>query len=60
MGVLDTHYAVTPDGVYIAYQIMGDGPIDLVWQSDWPGNIDTELEGPLLRIGSMSSRRSRD
>jgi len=50
MGVLDTHYAVTPDGVYIAYQIMGDGPIDLVWQSDWPGNIDTEQEGPLLRI----------
>ena len=50
MRVLDTHYAVTPDGVYIAYQIMGDGPIDVVWQSDWPGNIDTEQEGPLLRI----------
>jgi hypothetical protein len=33
MRVLDTHYAVTPDGVYIAYQIMGAGPIDLVWQS---------------------------
>jgi class 3 adenylate cyclase len=48
MGVLDTHYAVTPDGVYIAYQIMGDGPIDVVWQSDWPGNIDTDREDPLL------------
>jgi hypothetical protein len=31
MGILDTRYAVTPDGVYIAYQIMGDGQIDLVW-----------------------------
>ena len=27
MGVLDTRYAVTPDGVYI----MGDGLSDLVW-----------------------------
>jgi class 3 adenylate cyclase/pimeloyl-ACP methyl ester carboxylesterase len=50
MSVLDTHYAVTPDGVYIAYQIMGDGPIDVVWQSDWPGNIDIDRESPLLRI----------
>jgi class 3 adenylate cyclase len=50
MSVLDTHYAVTPDGVYIAYQIMGDGPIDVVWQSDWPGNIDMDLEDPLGRI----------
>jgi class 3 adenylate cyclase len=48
MSVLDTHYAVTPDGVYIAYQIMGDGPIDVVWQLDWPGNIDIDQEDPLL------------
>lgn len=50
MGLLDTHYAVTPDGVYIAYQIMGDGPIDVVWQSDWPGNIDIEQEGLLYSL----------
>ena len=60
MGVLDTHYAVTPDGVYIAYQIMGDGPIDVVWQSGWPGNIDVDREDPLSGSGSRSSRRSRD
>jgi class 3 adenylate cyclase/pimeloyl-ACP methyl ester carboxylesterase len=47
MEVTDTHYAVTPDGVYIAYQVFGDGPIDVVWQSDWPGNIDIESEEPL-------------
>jgi len=40
----DTYYAKTPDGVYIAYQVIGDGPIDVVWQSDWPGNIDIEQE----------------
>lgn len=50
MSDLDTHYAVTPDGVYIAYQIMGDGPIDVVWQSDWPGNIDMDREDPILGI----------
>jgi class 3 adenylate cyclase/pimeloyl-ACP methyl ester carboxylesterase len=43
----DTQYVVTPDGVYIAYQVVGDGPVDVVWQSDWPGNIDVELEDPL-------------
>ena len=50
MGILDTHYAVTPDDVYIAYQVMGDGPIDVVWQSDWPGNIDMEQEGPISKV----------
>ena len=47
MEVADTHYAKTADGVYIAYQVFGDGPIDVVWQSDWPGNIDVEMEEPL-------------
>jgi class 3 adenylate cyclase len=46
----DTHYAVTQDGAYIAYQVFGDGPIDVVWQSDWPGNIDIEGEDPLSEI----------
>jgi hypothetical protein len=60
MGVLDTQYAVTPDGVCIAYQIMGDGPIDTVWQTDWPGNIDIEQESCSSRFGSKSSLRSPD
>ena len=47
MEVADTHYAITPDGVYIAHQLYGDGPIDVVWQTDWPGNIDMEMEDPL-------------
>ncbi|MGA9161999.1 MAG: alpha/beta hydrolase [Actinomycetota bacterium] len=29
---------------------MGDGPIDVVWQSDWPGNIDIDQEASILRI----------
>ena len=44
---IDTNYTVTPDGVYIAYQVLGYGPIDVVWQLDWPGNIDMECEDPV-------------
>jgi len=40
----ETRYAQTPDGVYIAYQAVGDGPIDIVWQFDWLGNVDTIWE----------------
>ena len=29
---LQTRYARTADGLYIAYQTAGDGPIDLIWQ----------------------------
>ena len=47
MEIPDTHYAITPDGAYIAYQVYGEGPIDVVWQLDWPGNIDIEMEDPL-------------
>src|SRR5438132_11198226 len=49
----DTRYARTPDGVYIAYQVAGDGPIDLAWGVDFFGNVDLAWEwpttGPLLR-----------
>src|SRR5262245_24913044 len=28
--VPETHYAKTPEGVHIAYQVWGDGPVDLM------------------------------
>jgi class 3 adenylate cyclase len=43
-------YARAEDGAYIAYATLGEGPIDLVWQFDWFGNIDMILQsgiGPL-------------
>jgi class 3 adenylate cyclase/pimeloyl-ACP methyl ester carboxylesterase len=40
----ETHYVKTPDGVYIAYQTLGEGPIDIVWQFEWVGNVDTIWE----------------
>jgi class 3 adenylate cyclase len=42
----DTRYARTPDGVYIAYQVTGDGPVDIVWQFDFVGNVDFAWEAP--------------
>ena len=44
MEIRDTRYARTPDDAYVAYQTTGDGPIDLVWQLDWFGNIDVIWE----------------
>jgi class 3 adenylate cyclase len=49
MGPIETGYARTSDGVYLGYQVVGDGPLDLVWQPDWPGNIDMEWEFRLVR-----------
>ena len=41
-------YAKTEDGIYLGYRVDGDGPIDIVSQSDWPGNIDLEWLNPLV------------
>lgn len=49
MDIRDTRYAKTADGAYIAYQTAGEGPIDLVWQLDFLGNIDLIWEWPGLR-----------
>jgi class 3 adenylate cyclase len=40
MDVPDSRYAKTDDGVYIAYQVIGEGPVDLVWQFDFLGSVD--------------------
>jgi class 3 adenylate cyclase len=40
----ETRYARAPDGAYLAYQTVGDGPVDLVWQFEWVGNVDTIWE----------------
>ena len=44
----ETDYAIAPDGVYLAYQTLGTGEPPLVWQTDWPGNIDFEWDDKLV------------
>lgn len=60
MEIRDTRYVESPDGVYIAYQTVGEGPIDIVWQFDWVGNVDLIWEhpgiGPWLRGMASFSR----
>lgn len=60
MGIPDTRYAITPEGVYLAYQVVGEGPIDLVWQYDLIfGNVEDMWEtvtGDWLRELSSFAR----
>ncbi|OBF35563.1 hypothetical protein A5724_15380 [Mycobacterium sp. ACS1612] len=44
----DTHYAKGPNG-NIAYQVVGDGPTDLVIVPGWFSHIDKQWENPLWR-----------
>jgi class 3 adenylate cyclase/pimeloyl-ACP methyl ester carboxylesterase len=48
MDVPETRYAKTADGVYLAYQVTGEGPVDVAWQFDWLGNVDLIWEVPLF------------
>jgi pimeloyl-ACP methyl ester carboxylesterase len=42
----EPRYATTADGTHIAYSVMGDGPIDLVYAFGYSSNIDADGEVP--------------
>ncbi len=44
----ETRFAKTADGVHIAYQVVGDGPVDLVWVMGWTSNVEAMWEEPNL------------
>ena len=48
MEIPEIRYATAVDGVRIAYQVMGEGPYDLVYSSGWLSNVDVQLEVPDL------------
>jgi pimeloyl-ACP methyl ester carboxylesterase len=48
MKVPETRFARTADGVHIAYQVAGDGPVDLVWVMGWTSNVEAMWESPDL------------
>jgi len=55
----DVQYAKTIDGVHIAYQVRGSGPVDLVYTLGMAGNFEIEFEPPwgvrfLERLTSFS------
>ena len=49
MEIPEPRYLTTHDGVYIAYQVVGDGPIDIAWQFDFGGNLDVWWEFAWMR-----------
>ena len=46
MQIPETRYARAPDGTSIAYQIVGDGPVDLVYASGIWSNVELMWEEP--------------
>jgi pimeloyl-ACP methyl ester carboxylesterase len=55
----EVKYAKTADGGHIAYQVVGDGPVDLVFVMGWTSNIEAMWEEPdlarfLSRLASFS------
>ena len=58
-GSPETRYATAPDGTSIAYQVVGGGPVDLVYACGIWSNIELMWEGPrwrhfLERLASFS------
>jgi pimeloyl-ACP methyl ester carboxylesterase/class 3 adenylate cyclase len=59
MDVPETRYAKTSDGLNIAYQVVGAGPLDLVYLPSWVSHLEVFWEEPLLerflsRLASFS------
>ena len=59
MPIPETRYAKTADGVHVAYQVVGDGPVDVVFVMGWVTNLEAMWEEPsfarfLDRLSSFS------
>ncbi|MFL5767413.1 MAG: alpha/beta fold hydrolase [Actinomycetota bacterium] len=55
----ETRYARSGDGTHIAYQVLGEGPVDLVYITPWISHLEGVWEEPryerfLLRLASFS------
>jgi pimeloyl-ACP methyl ester carboxylesterase/class 3 adenylate cyclase len=42
----ESRYAKTADGVHIAYQVVGDGPVDMVFVMGWVTNVEVVWDEP--------------
>jgi pimeloyl-ACP methyl ester carboxylesterase len=55
----ETRYAKAADGVHVAYQVVGDGPVDMVFVMGWVTNVEAMWDEPnfarfLDRLASFS------
>lgn len=54
----ETRYARAADGTHVAFQIQGQGPVDILIERGWFTNLDHEWEEPILagiyrRLGAI-------
>ena len=49
MNLPETRYAKAPDGVSLAYHVVGDGPIDLIWLHAFMGGLEVIWEHEAMR-----------
>ena len=49
MDLPETRYTKTADGVHIAYQAFGDGPIDILFVLGWVTHIERMWDEPNFR-----------
>ena len=59
MNAPEVRYAKTPDGIHLAYQTVGEGPIDIVYVPGYVSNIELNWDNPRLarslrRLASFS------
>ena len=59
MDIPETRYAKTEDGVHIAYQVVGGGPVDLVFVPGFTSNVEQawawpQMAGFLSRLASFT------
>ncbi|MGB5879561.1 MAG: alpha/beta hydrolase, partial [Thermoanaerobaculia bacterium] len=44
----ETQYARSDEGWYVAYQVFGEGPLDILFIPNWMSNLDVMWEEPSL------------
>lgn len=54
----ETRYAKAADGVHVAFQVLGDGPVELVFVPPWVSDVEVQWEEPrfarfLLGLASL-------
>jgi pimeloyl-ACP methyl ester carboxylesterase len=59
VNVPETRWAKAADGTYLAYQVWGDGPVDLLYVSGWLSHLEVYWEHPaparfFRRLGSVA------
>ena len=56
----ETRYAKTEDGVPVAYQVVGEGPPDVVYANSFMGHIEVSWEyAPAVRFYERMAAFSR-